>query len=71
MRIFVQRAQKQGARIVREPWEEKDEDGVVRMASIQTFGDTTHTFLDRSKYTGPFLPGYKLSERADPLANQL
>ena len=47
-----------GARGVREPFELSDEHGTVRMASIATYGETLHTFVDRSGYTGPFLPGY-------------
>src|SRR5918992_565423 len=31
-----------GARGVREPWEERDDDGTVRMATIATYGDTLH-----------------------------
>jgi 4-hydroxyphenylpyruvate dioxygenase len=48
-----------GATGVREPWEESDENGTVRMATIGAYGDTLHTFVDRSEYTGPFLPGYE------------
>ena len=47
-----------GARGVREPWEESDDDGTVRMATIATYGDTLHTFVERDGYTGAFLPGY-------------
>jgi 4-hydroxyphenylpyruvate dioxygenase len=47
-----------GATGVREPWEERDEHGAVRLATIATYGDTLHTFVDRSEYSGRFLPGY-------------
>jgi 4-hydroxyphenylpyruvate dioxygenase len=47
-----------GARAVREPWEESDEHGTARMATIGTYGETLHTFVDRSGYDGAFLPGY-------------
>ncbi|HEV3001823.1 MAG TPA: 4-hydroxyphenylpyruvate dioxygenase [Solirubrobacteraceae bacterium] len=47
-----------GAKGVREPWEERDEHGVVRMAEIATYGETVHRFVDRSEYEGTFLPGY-------------
>jgi 4-hydroxyphenylpyruvate dioxygenase len=46
-----------GAKAVREPWEESDEHGSVRMATIATYGETIHTFVDRSGYGGAFLPG--------------
>ncbi len=47
-----------GARGVTAPEELRDEHGTVRRASIATYGDTLHTFIDRSGYDGPFLPGY-------------
>ena len=27
---------------------------------FQTYGDTTHTFVERQKFNGLFLPGYKV-----------
>jgi 4-hydroxyphenylpyruvate dioxygenase len=51
-------AVRHGARGVREPWEVADEHGTVRMSTIATYGETVHTFVDRSEYHGPFLPGY-------------
>jgi 4-hydroxyphenylpyruvate dioxygenase len=47
-----------GAEGVREPWELSDEHGTVRLATIATYGETLHTFVERSDYRGPFLPGY-------------
>ena len=41
-----------------EPHDVTDEHGTVRMAAIATYGDTRHTLVDRSRYTGPFLPGF-------------
>jgi 4-hydroxyphenylpyruvate dioxygenase len=37
----------------------RDERGTVRLAAIATFGDTRHTLIDRSRYRGPFLPGFR------------
>ncbi|XP_011502895.1 PREDICTED: 4-hydroxyphenylpyruvate dioxygenase [Ceratosolen solmsi marchali] len=51
-----------GAKIIRELWEEKDKYGVVRFATLQTYGDTLHTFIDRTKYNGIFLPGFRKIE---------
>jgi 4-hydroxyphenylpyruvate dioxygenase len=48
-----------GAEGVREPWEESDEHGTVRMATIGTYGETMHTFVERTGYGGPFLPGFE------------
>jgi len=50
---------KRGARSVREPFELKDDHGTVKMASIAAYGDTIHTFVERSGYDGAFLPGYR------------
>ncbi len=36
-----------------------DEDGEVRTASIHTYGDTVHTFVERKNYKGVFMPGYR------------
>src|SRR4029453_4520339 len=49
---------RQGATGLAEPHDETDEHGTVRMASIATYGDTAHPLLDRSRYHGPFLPGF-------------
>lgn len=40
----------------------KDEFGEVVVASIKTYGDTIHTFVERKNYKGPFLPGYKAAK---------
>ncbi len=47
-----------GATVLTEPATLTDDNGSVRVASLQTFGVTRHTLVDRSAYTGPFLPGY-------------
>lgn len=51
-----------GAEGVDAPHEVSDELGTVVLASIATYGDTLHTFVARSDYTGPFLPGYEARE---------
>jgi 4-hydroxyphenylpyruvate dioxygenase len=51
-------AVQRGARGVGEPTRFEDDDGVVELASIATYGDTIHTFVDRSAYAGAFLPGF-------------
>ena len=48
-----------GAVSVAEPYVLADERGRVVLSSIQTYGDTIHTFVERSSYSGPFLPGYR------------
>ncbi|KAL1140193.1 hypothetical protein AAG570_000125, partial [Ranatra chinensis] len=59
LEAIVKKANERGATIVKNIWEEKDNYGTVKFATVQTFGDTTHTFVERSRYKGPFLPGYK------------
>ncbi len=48
-----------GATAAQEPKQLKDDSGEVIIASIQTYGDTIHTFVERKNYKGVFLPGYK------------
>ncbi|OZJ06903.1 hypothetical protein BZG36_00035 [Bifiguratus adelaidae] len=64
-----------GARPISKPTEHKDEFGTVLMATVSTYGDVVHTFVDRSNYTGTFLPGFKDSKEAinhdDPLETTL
>jgi 4-hydroxyphenylpyruvate dioxygenase len=48
----------QGATGLDEPHDVTDEHGTVRTAAIATYGETRHTLVDRSKYTGVFLPGF-------------
>ena len=51
-----------GALSVAEPYEMKDQHGSAVVASIEAYGDTIHTFVERGKYSGPFLPGYRAVE---------
>jgi len=37
----------------------RDDNGEVVVASIKTYGDTIHTFVERKHYNGVFMPGYK------------
>jgi 4-hydroxyphenylpyruvate dioxygenase len=57
-----------GARGVREPANIHDEHGEVRMASIGIYGDTIHTFVERTNYRGSFLPGFRDLPAEDPVA---
>jgi 4-hydroxyphenylpyruvate dioxygenase len=51
-------AVQRGARGVTEPHWVEDENGRVELASIATYGENVHTFVNRGDYAGPFLPGY-------------
>jgi 4-hydroxyphenylpyruvate dioxygenase len=55
----VAHARGQGATIVEEPHDVSDEHGTVRVAAIAAYGDTRHSLVDRSRYSGPYLPGYE------------
>ena len=48
-----------GAVSAKEPETTSDKYGSVTTASIKTYGDTIHTFVERNNYKGPFLPGYE------------
>lgn len=54
----ITHARAQGATILVEPHDVADEHGTVRTAAIATYGETRHTLVDRSRYSGPYLPGY-------------
>lgn len=56
---IFQKAVSRGAKAVMEPKTLKDGEGEVIVSSVQTYGDTTHTFVQRKDYTGAFLPGYE------------
>jgi 4-hydroxyphenylpyruvate dioxygenase len=51
-------AVQRGARGIAEPHWVDDESGRVELASIATYGDVIHTFVNRSEYGGTYLPGY-------------
>jgi len=50
---------KRGAESYFEPKTLKDEFGEVVLSGIHTYGETVHVFVERSNYTGTFLPGYR------------
>jgi 4-hydroxyphenylpyruvate dioxygenase len=54
-----QEATDRGARGVTPPTLLEDGNGVYEFATIQTYGDTTHTFVNRDRYRGVFAPGFE------------
>jgi len=54
----IAHARAQGTTVLAEPHDLTDEHGTVRLAAIATYGETRHTLVDRSRYSGPYLPGY-------------
>ncbi|KAI4903863.1 hypothetical protein NFI96_018654, partial [Prochilodus magdalenae] len=69
--FLVQKARERGAVIVKEPHVLEDKFGRVKLAVLQTYGDTTHTLVEREGYTGLFLPGFQPPLFRDPLLDQL
>ena len=61
-REAYRQAVQRGARGVMEPKWVEDEWGKVELASIATYGDVVHTFVNRSQYEGAYLPGYVAQE---------
>jgi 4-hydroxyphenylpyruvate dioxygenase len=57
-----------GARGVLEPTILQDERGEFCLSSIAAYGDTLHTFVERSKYDGAFMPGFKAMPADDPVS---
>lgn len=45
--------------------------GQVVIATIGTYGDTVHSLVNRQRYSGPFLPGYRAITADDPVNKYL
>ncbi len=58
-----------GARGVATPHWIEDEHGRVQLASVSTYGETEHLFVERGGYDGAFMPGFAARDEAptDPL----
>jgi 4-hydroxyphenylpyruvate dioxygenase len=48
-----------GARSYMHPQYMKDNNGELVMSGIHTYGDTVHLFIERNRYHGTFMPGYR------------
>ena len=62
---------KNGAVSIRPPCKLEDNDGYVIVSSVKTYGDTTHTFIERTNYKGLFLPGFQPHYHKEALNNLL
>jgi 4-hydroxyphenylpyruvate dioxygenase len=61
-----------GARSAAEPRElDGGDDGVLRTASVFTYGEVRHSFVDRRDYHGVFAPGYRRIKKPAPAAEGL
>lgn len=67
------RAVKNGAASVRKPevLHGEAQEGEVLIAAVQTYGETSHTLINRSGYRGVFLPGYVTVKDLDPISQFL
>ena len=52
-------ATQRGATGLTEPHDLIDKHGTVRTADVAAYGEMIHRFVDRSNYTGPFMPGFE------------
>merc|ERR1711939_203348 len=65
-------AVKRGASVVSPPAVSSDSRGSIVTARIRTYGDTTHTLIQRSDYPSDlFFPGYRQITTVDPAAKYL
>lgn len=60
-------AVERGAESAFAPHKMHDEQGEVVLSAIKTYGDTIHTFVERSQYHGAFLPGYEARKSVYPV----
>ena len=58
-RMAYETAVSRGAIPVRAPEELRDDEGVIVIAAIGTYGDTIHSLVERRQYRGRFLPGFR------------
>jgi 4-hydroxyphenylpyruvate dioxygenase len=69
VRALFNKAVQNGAIAVQSPRIVQDsKEGKVLTAVVKTYGDTTHTFIQRNSYTGVFMPGYRATQIEDPIA---
>ena len=64
---IFKKAVERGAKPVQEPIVVQDENGQVTISTVQTYGDTTHTFVQRDKFTGIFMPNFKKHHLSEPI----
>jgi 4-hydroxyphenylpyruvate dioxygenase len=60
-----------GAGSERVPDIDTDPYGAIHHAAIRAYGDTVHTFLDRSAYTGPFAPQFEPTDLVRPVGPEV
>lgn len=61
------KAVQNGAKTLYAPRTVSDQYGICKYARICTYGDTTHTLIERGGYRGAFLPGFVAVGEKEPL----
>jgi 4-hydroxyphenylpyruvate dioxygenase len=56
-----------GATGILEPTISEDAHGRIVKASIATYGETVHSFIERDGYEGPFMPGFRAIDERPPV----
>jgi 4-hydroxyphenylpyruvate dioxygenase len=60
-------ALERGAESAFPPVKHSDEHGEVTLSAIKTYGETIHTFVERTQYAGAFLPGFQPRKSVYPV----
>jgi 4-hydroxyphenylpyruvate dioxygenase len=68
---IYEKAIERGAISVHPPITLKDDDGEVIICKIKTYGNVSHTLIQRNDYKGVFMPGYQPFQRNDPVLKLL
>ncbi|MBV8343510.1 MAG: 4-hydroxyphenylpyruvate dioxygenase, partial [Candidatus Eremiobacteraeota bacterium] len=67
-RAAFEMAVRGGARVIAEPAIRDDANGRIVKATIATYGDTVHSFIQRDGYTGIFAPRFVEARNTNPHA---
>lgn len=59
-----------GAQAVLAPTDFTDEHGRIIKATIATYGDTVHSFVQREEYGGVFMPGFEAQRKSFPFVRK-
>jgi len=70
VRTAYDRAIAGGARSILAPTTAADSAGSIVKATIATYGDTVHSFIQRNDYSGPFMPGFVEAKRSLPASKK-
>lgn len=68
---IYEKAIERGAISVHPPITVSDEDGEVIYCKIKTYGNVSHTLIQRNDYKGVFMPGFKAFTSTDPVLKLL